>query len=33
MFCRICRICGALLHEDEEDICDDCFEIYERESK
>lgn len=26
-----CRICGALLHTDENDICDDCFNLYERE--
>lgn len=28
---EICRICGCLLREDETDLCDDCFKLYEKE--
>ena len=27
----VCRICGAFLNENEVDLCDDCFNLYERE--
>jgi len=29
----ICRICGASLEREEVDLCDDCFELYEKESE
>jgi len=28
---KICRICGAILNKEEDDICDDCFRL-EREA-